>query len=167
MKPRSLRFSLVQCLAALAVVTTSAFAVEPGAIAAFVAPSQLVHLSSDGTTETARFQMMLNFRPSESPSPTASVHPGGINVALADGSVRHLQATLARLSVDPEGNIVEIHADLVDTGTSHSWTVEILPFIEQDNLYSVFLSDGQVRFEFVAVGHFLPRSRTDRRCGRS
>lgn len=166
MNTRSFRFSLVQCLASLAVVTTSAFAGEPGAFT-FVAPSQLVRLGSDGTTEMARFRMMLNFQPTESPSPTERIHPGGITVALADGSVRHLQATHARLSVDPEGNVVEIQADLVDTGTSHSWTVEILPFIEQDNLYSVFLTDGQVRLEFVVVGHLLPGRPTDRRCARN
>jgi hypothetical protein len=160
MNARSFRFSLVLFLASLAVVTTSALPGEPGAITAFVSPSQLVRLSTDGTAEMAQFRMMLNFRPSESPSPAESIYPGGITLALADGSVRLLQATNARLIADREGNLVEIQADMVDTGTSHSWTFQILPFIEQDNLYSCFLTDGQVRLEFVAVGHLLPIRRS-------
>jgi hypothetical protein len=46
---------------------------------------------------------------------------------------------------------------MVDTQTGHSW----LPFIEQDNLYDVFLSDGQIGNHFSAVGHLLPLRATD------
>ena len=156
MNTRSLRFSVVQFLVSLALVKASAFAAEPGAINVFVSPSQPVQLSVDGVTETGRFRMMLNFRPSQSQPSLGSPHPGGMMVLLGDGSVRHLEATVARLIVDRDGNVVEIQADLVDIRSQHSWTVQILPFIEQDNLYSFFLTDGQVRLEFNAVAHLLP-----------
>jgi hypothetical protein len=162
MNTRSLLFSVVQFLASLALVTASAFAGELGAINVFVSPSQPVRLSSDGVTETARFRMMLNFRPSQSQPPRGSPHAGGMMVLLGDGSTRVLQATDARLTVDRDGNVVEIQADLVDIRSQHSWTVQILPFIEQDNLYSFFLTDGQVRLEFDAVAHLLPVMPTER-----
>jgi hypothetical protein len=162
MNIRSLLFSIVQFLASLALVTASASAGEPDAIAAFVAPSQPVRLSSEGVTETARFQMMLNFRPSQSQPSLGSAHPGGMMVLLGDGSVRLLQATVAQRTVDRDGNLVEIQADLVDIRTQHSWTVQILPFIEQDNLYRFLLTDGQVRLEFDAVAFLVPARPTER-----
>jgi hypothetical protein len=162
MNARRLHFSLVQFLASLALVTASAFAGEPSAMNVFVSPSQPVRLSSDSVTETARFRMMINFRPSQSQPPRGSTHPGSIIVTMADGSTRVLQATDARLIVDRDGNVVEIQADMVDTRSPYSWSVQILPYIEQDNLYSFFLTDGRVRIEFDAVAHLLPVMPTDR-----
>ena len=161
MNIRSLLSSIVQSLAPLALVTASASAAEPDAIAAFVAPSQTVLLSSNGVTETARFQMMLNFHPSQSQPSLDSAHPGGMMVLLGDGSVRLLHATVPQRTVDRDGNLVEILADLVDKRTQHSWTVQILPFIEQDNLYRFFLTDGQVRLEFDAVAFLVPAKPTE------
>ena len=162
MNPRCLGFASVQFLASLAFVTATAFAGEPGAINVFVSPSQTVRLSIDGATEMARVRVMFNFPPSGAQSITAR-SPGGVNLALADGSVRFLKSTIPpQPIIDPGGNLVEIQAELVDTRTGHSWSIQILPFIEQDNLYSAFLTDGQVRLEFNVLAYLLPAGRTNR-----
>jgi hypothetical protein len=155
-------FAVPQFLASLALVTASAFVSESGAIDTFVSPSQPVRLSVDGVTETGRFRMMLNFRPPQSQSPRGSGHAGVIMVTFADGSTRVLQATDARLTVNGGGNIVEVQADLVDIRSQDSWSVQILPIVEQDNLYRFFLTDGRVRLEVDAVAHLLPVTPIDR-----
>ena len=104
--------------------------------------------------------MMLNFHPSNHNQYGRS-HPG-VQLLMADGSVRFLKATTARLIVDREGNIVEIQADMVDTRTGSSWTLEILPYIGQDNTYSFKLRVGLVELQYNAIGHLLPMMPADR-----
>jgi hypothetical protein len=83
-------------------------------------------------------------------------------VLFGDGSTRVLQATNARLTVDRDGHVVEIQADMVETRSPYSWSVQILPYIDQDNLYRFFLTGGRVRLEFDAEAHLLPVMPTDR-----
>jgi prepilin-type processing-associated H-X9-DG protein len=105
--------------------------------------------------------MALNFQASESQASSRSSHPGGANFLFADGSVRFLQATDARLLLDSAGKIVEIHAVMVDTRTGVSWVFQILPFIEQSDLYSFYVTSNGIRYQFDALGHVLARTPMD------
>jgi prepilin-type processing-associated H-X9-DG protein len=115
----------------------------------------------DTSTEPA---WPIHFRMRVQLSPDAP-HPGGVNFLFGDGSVRTLHAASVSNVFSHASFRFGVAVDLLEKqGRDYgpTWTILILPYLEQDNLYSFTArSDAGDVMTFLAKGRFLPDGRDE------